>query len=128
LIKTRPKIDSEILFIEINDTVTEIKIQNFLYTEGIECTDSFFIQYRERQGDSLLALFRIESILYKANITNFTTLTFYAANGARIIISRDTEILISLELHRNKQSLRLILPNEPFRQRWLKNITRIRVD
>jgi len=148
LLILRPEMaDATTLVIELNSGDThEINISDLRRLEGIDfqnlgeesevvvnLLERFYERYRASRGDKLIKVFYFSQIIQFSGSDSFefTDILFHSADGARILISpqehRDFLILMALELENGEYSLRLIMPEDNFSQRWLKNVVRIKV-
>jgi hypothetical protein len=148
LLVLRPEMaDATTLVIELSSGEThEINIQDLRRSEGIDfqnlgeesevvvnLLERFYERYRVSRGDKLIKVFYLHQILEfsRSESIEFTDILFHSADGARILISpqehKDFLILMALELENGEYSLRLIMPEDNFSQRWLKNVVRIEV-
>jgi len=144
----RPTIpDSEILVLEFaSGDVFLLTISDLRKLDGIDfqnigdkpdsivqVLEGFYQRYRASRGDNLVNVFYLEQILELSGLENIklSRLLFHSSDGARVMIApqgdRDSLILMVLERENNVFTLRLIIPEDGFSQRWLKKIVRIEV-
>jgi hypothetical protein len=113
------------------------KLLKVFYIEQILGLTSDFCLPSKLEG---LRVVEIDTVNVKRNCNNseienkiadFTRYIFHSADGARVMIApqahRDFLILMALEFEDGEYSLRLIMPEDSFSQRWLKNVVRIEV-
>jgi len=99
----------------------------------IRLMERFYDRHREDRGRNLLKVFYVDQVIRFSQLQSmdYVRLIFHAADGARVVIEpqqhRDFLILLALERDRRDLSLRLIMPEDNFSQRWLKNVVRIEV-
>jgi len=149
LIAMLPNYDSTLLTIENKDgELSEISINDIYTTKGIDFENlqnfndeavehtisvlqSFYEKYSEDKGNSLIKVYYFDQIMQKSPLRDLTyrQITFQSADGAQVLIQpteyKDNLILITLEKDGSKYSLRLIMPEDTFSQRWLKNVVKI---
>jgi len=149
LIAMQPNYNSTLLTIENKDgELSEVSIDDIYTTKGIDfeslnsiddvsaeytisVLQSFYEKYSEDKGSSLIRVYFLDQIMQKSPLRDLTykQVTFQSADGAQVLIQpseyRDNLILITLEKDKGKYSLRLIMPEDTFSQRWLKNVVKI---
>ena len=147
LLALRPEMeDADVLTIELRSgEISKVSIADLQRFEGIDFEnlgdesevvwlyEGFYERYRASRGDRLLRVFYFNQILEFSGFAGveYTRLVFHSADGARVMIApqenRDSLILMALELENGVYTLRLIMPEDSFSQRWLKNVVRIEV-
>ena len=156
LLLLMPRSSSGSLMIETDDgDVSEINLSSLRIRRGINFDDlaemerieesqeslyiisvilRFYERYKEDKGKNLLRIYHFDDILRIAAIEkmDYRRLTFYSDDGASVRIEpqehKDFLILLSLEMNQNNLSMRLIMPEDNFSQRWLKNVVKIYVE
>jgi len=107
---------------EINDNV----VQN-----TISVLETFYQQYKDEKGNTLIKVFYIDQIIQKCDLRDFTysKLIFTSANGESITIQPteydDYLVLLTLEKKGQQFVLRLVLPLDNSQNRWINNIIKI---
>ena len=129
-----PKTSDDILLIRNQHGETsEIKLTDLLLIEHIDINlnqtiANWHVRYKADKGETLLNVLSIQQIISLTEFNNqsFDTLYFDASDGAsRVIDSRNSIILITVEKEKEGLFLRVITPEDTFSQKWLKNIVRI---
>ena len=156
LLLLTPRVSTESLIIETDDSdVSELNLSSLRIRRGINFDElaeaekieeseeglyilslllRFYERYKEEKGKNLLRVYYFDDILRIAAIEkfNFYRLTFYSADGASVRIEpqehKDFMILLALEINQNKLSMRLIMPEDNFSQRWLKEVVKVYVE
>ena len=153
LLIARPKVDPDILTVEEQggdhieipikelQTLKGIDFQNLTpdtddaeIIHTVELLERFYEKYSEEKGKTLIKIFYLDQILRysRLGLLDYWRLTFHSTDGASVMIApqefKDNIILISLEKQKGELTLRLIMPEDPFSQRWLKNVARIVVE
>ena len=156
LLMFNKKTDTSVLIIEAdNGEFSEINLKDIQQLKGINFNEvkrtsetledddislysfsllnRFYNRYSEDKGKDLIKVFYIDQIirLSQLQIMDYRQLVFHSSEGARVIIEptehKDFLVLLSLEKNRGALSLRLIMPEDNFSQRWLKHIVKITV-
>ena len=119
--------------INVLQTLSGIDLDS-LAPESKTIVERFYEKYKSDKGDSLLNVFFIEQILRFVDLgdADYSRMIFQSIDGARVVIEpragKDSLILMTLEKVNDKHSLRLVMPEDSFSQRWLKNIVRITLE
>jgi hypothetical protein len=137
LLSLSPKVEPDVLIIEDSSGQhSELKLSDIAQKEGIDCKKvsdetmlNFHDKYSKDKADTFLKAFYLNDIIDRSD---YKLLTFNSADGATVIIEpkpdRDNLILLTLEKNQDNLSLRLIMPEDSFSQRWLKNVVRIYIE
>ncbi|MCL1826497.1 MAG: hypothetical protein FWG20_00460 [Candidatus Cloacimonetes bacterium] len=118
-------------FAELRQIASADDTPNDLYT--IEVLLNFYENYVGEDKDKYLKVYEIDQIIQLSGIKrlDYKRLTFIAADGARVVIepyeNKDSLILLAFEKNKSEYTCRLILPEDSFSQRWLKNVARVSI-
>ena len=117
LLRFTPNHDSDVLIIEFpNNEILEITFDKIIEMEGVV--------FENYDKPTLVKIVSIQQLLPEFD---FIRLLFHSTDGAKVLIENETNILIALEKNNDQYTLRLIMPDDNFSQRWLKNVCRITV-
>jgi len=92
---------------------------------------NWYNRYIEDNKKNLLKVYEFDQILHLAEVQyyDYHRLEFYSGDNARVVVEpkehKDNIILIALEKESGYLKCRLIMPEDNFSQRWLKDIVRI---
>ena len=138
LLRPQPA-ESDILVIEFygNDAFL-VPIMDLRLLDGIDFNNleedadvlaGFYERYRASKGESLIKVFHLNTILELSGVEDleYSRLVFHSVDYARVLISGERLVLLALEFEDGEYTLRLIMPEDRFSQRWLKNVVRIEV-
>jgi hypothetical protein len=112
----------------------KVKIDEVVQPDVLEAYISLIKFYDEYNSKTLIKAFYFDQLIRAVDFAgyDYKIITFHSGEGASVLVEpkemRDFLILLTIEKHRGKYSLRLILPNDSFKQRWLKNIERITIE
>ena len=100
---------------------------------NIEVLKQFYKNYYYDKGNSIIKVLFLDQILALTSPANlyYEMLIFESIDGAKVVIEPtqydDNLILITIEKSKNNYTLRLIMPEDRFQQRWLKNLCKISI-
>jgi hypothetical protein len=118
--------------INFDDLETASTLDDYEVIRNNNRLKEFHESYLDEKGKNLIKIIFVDQIFQLTPITsNYSKLIFHSDDGAKVSLDfnqLDSDlILISIEKNGGKYSLRLILPDDSFSQRWLKNIVKITV-
>jgi len=129
LLQFAPKSDGSALIVEtVGGEIIEVPFNDILKLEGITfpTPDLVINQFYEKyKKDNLIKVFFVQQLLPSGDFTRFV---FHSVDGARVMIEDESLVLIALEKQNEDYTLRLIIPEDNFSQRWLKNVCRITIE
>jgi len=131
--------DDHLILEDSSQNTSAINIMELQNYSGLDLTNlpngairTFYEKYHLDKGDNLLQIYTLEQIFLLAGIQKLASSSyiFSSSDGAMVKVESKSEQHILLTLEKNNQdiSLRLIIPEDKFSQRWLKKVTKIKYE